>query len=316
MSVESTTPSAVVAKRPDRTPLSRRNPIELAQHFVASGYFKDATDISKAVVKIVAGEELGLGPMASMRGIYIIEGAPSYSAGVLGALIKRSDHYNYKTRESTAEKAVIEFFEDGDSLGLVEFTIEEARGIQTKERGQWMSLADTLRWKNSPTDMLFARCLTRGQRQHCPDVTSGNPAYTPEELGAEVDEHGEPMFVEAESVDVTEPEAQPSVPRLPDDTLGRLMQGYEIASPELGGHSKLDGLNILLGSLGFDGIDSEPGLDLRAVMSTWSSEQAERVIAGFAEAIDKADEAGLEAEAEEVDGEVVRDGEEATDALA
>jgi hypothetical protein len=32
--------------------------------------------------------------------------------------------------------------------------------------------------------MLFSRALTAGMRTHCPDALGGNPAYTPDELGA------------------------------------------------------------------------------------------------------------------------------------
>jgi hypothetical protein len=38
--------------------------------------------------------------------------------------------------------------------------------------------------------MLFARAMSNGVRWYCPDVTNGNAVYTPEELGAEVDEDG------------------------------------------------------------------------------------------------------------------------------
>jgi ApbE superfamily uncharacterized protein (UPF0280 family) len=44
----------------------------LATHFLKSGWFKDVTDLSKAVVKIMAGQELGIGPMASMTGFFAL----------------------------------------------------------------------------------------------------------------------------------------------------------------------------------------------------------------------------------------------------
>lgn len=282
--------------RRDTTPLMKRDPMGLAEHFARSGFFADARDVSKAVVKIVAGEELGLGPMASMRGVHIIEGAPSLSANVLATLVKRSERYDYKVRESTGEKCSIEFFEDGESLGLVSFTIEQAAQIKTKQHGNWISLAETLRWQNSPVDMLFARCLTRGVRQHCPDVTAGTPAYTPDELGAETDARGEPVFVES-----TVEAEQPQRPEpLPDETVDQLMKGYEIAGPELGGVNSLDGLNLVLGSLGIDSF--EPDGDLREQFATLTPEQAEAVQAEFNRVLDQEEE-------EVADAEVVEDSE-------
>ncbi|NJO31398.1 MAG: recombinase RecT [Richelia sp. SL_2_1] len=41
-------------------------------------------------------------------------------------------------------------------------------------------------WKKWPSDMMFARALTRGARRYCPDVFGG-PAYTKEELEDSVD---------------------------------------------------------------------------------------------------------------------------------
>lgn len=297
---------SAIARRPDRTPLMRRDPVQLAQHFAASGYFKDASEMSQAVVKIVAGEEVGLGPMASMQGIHIIDGKPSHSANVLAALIKRSEKYDYKVLRSDDEVCELEFFEDGEPVGISKFTIERARKMKAKEYGKWVSLAETLRWRNSPEDMLFARTISRGHRKFAPDVTAGVPAYTPED--APVDDEGEVIHVEAEVEQV--PEAQETeIPaeRLDDDRLDRLVQGYGIAGPLLGGHGPLDGLNILLGSLNHDGIEAEPGLDLREVMAGWSVELADAVLAAFEEAVDRADAE----EAEEVDGEIVQDGEEA-----
>jgi hypothetical protein len=38
--------------------------------------------------------------------------------------------------------------------------------------------------------MLFARAITRGARRFAPGIFGGSPIYTPEELGAEVNEDG------------------------------------------------------------------------------------------------------------------------------
>lgn len=267
---EQPTQSQAIVRRRDTTPLMHRDPMGLADHFAKSGFFSDARDVSKAVVKIVAGEELGLGPMASMRGIHIIEGAPSHSANVLATLVKRSEHYDYKVKESTEKKAALEFFEDGVSLGVVEFTIEQAQKIQTRQKGNWISLAETLRWKNSPIDMLFARCIARGVRQHCPDVTAGSPAYTPEELGAEVDAQGEVVYVEADA----EVADAPVAPTLSPEQVEQLVKGYELAKPVLEENAvnALDGLNFRLGALGIDAFN--PNESVSEQLARLTEEQA------------------------------------------
>jgi hypothetical protein len=41
-----------------------------------------------------------------------------------------------------------------------------------------------------PSDMNFARAITRGQKRFAPGVGGGAPLYTPDELGADTDEAG------------------------------------------------------------------------------------------------------------------------------
>ena len=201
--------NGAVARR-DTTPLMMRDPLGLAKHFAGSGYFKDARGLSQAVVKIVAGEELGIGPMAAMQGIHFIKGKLAMGANLQAVQVKRSEHYEYRELEGDAEKCKLVWLEDGEEIGTSEFTIAQARaaGLVKAESG----------WVTYPEDMLFARALTRGIRRHCPEVLAGTPAYTPEELGAQIDAQGEPVFVES-VVETAEPAAE--MPRLDDDRLGR-----------------------------------------------------------------------------------------------
>lgn len=250
-----------VARR-DTTPLMRRDPEGLMNHFARSGLFKDARDVSKAIVKAVFGEELGIGPGASMVGVHIIEGKPSLSANLLGALVKRSERYDYKPVEVTAEKAIVAFTADGEEIGKSEFTIEQARtaGLVKAKSG----------WERFPQAMLFARALSQGVRWYCPDVTAGSPAYTPEELGAEVDQSGEPVYVESEVV--AEPEPSPA---LDPERVEHLAKGYELAKPSLeaNGVNALDGFNVLLGSIGIDGFS--PNTPLAEELAKLTPEQAD-----------------------------------------
>ena len=292
----------------------------MAEHFWKSGYFSDVKSMSQAVVKVVFGEELGLGVGASMRGIYIIEGKPSFSANILATLIKRSEHYDYEVKVSTEEKCSIEFFEDDESLGVVDFTIAQARKIKTKEHGKWVSLADTLRWQNSPQDMLFARCLTRGERQHCPDVTGGHPAYTPEELGAETDAQGAPLFVESRRPSRSPPRRLkfPASTTTGSTASYRATRSPDPSSPASGCPSRRPGnphhparrpehAARLAGLRGRRLRGQPPRAD-----GGVASGQADAVLIAFAAAVD-------DAGGEEVDGVIVEPiatGEEATDAVA
>ena len=160
------------------TALTLRETMDLGSVLVKSGYFKDANDASQAVVKVLAGREMGFGPIASMQGIHIIQGKPTTGANLLGASIKRSGRYNYRVAELTDTVAEIAFFEGSEEVGRSRFSMDDAKaaGLTGKDN-----------WRKFPRNMLFARALSNGARWYCPDVFSGVTPYTPEELGAEVD---------------------------------------------------------------------------------------------------------------------------------
>jgi len=153
------------------------NTMTLAQALAKSGWFKDVKDVGDAIVKMAYGQELGIGPIASMTGIQIVQGKPELSANLMAALIKKSRRYTYRIREHTNEICVIEFFErvgqSWDSLGSVQFTIQEARAA---------GLANKDVWKNYAQDMLFARAMSRGFRRFCAELAGGVPVYAAGEI--------------------------------------------------------------------------------------------------------------------------------------
>lgn len=153
----------------------------------SSGYFKDARDMAQAAVKIQAGAELGIPPVAAMSSIHIVEGKPTLSAVLMGALVKRSGRYNYRVVEHTSEKCVIAFFEDKEQVGVSSFTYDDAQAAGVTRNPTWNKYR---------RNMLFARAMSNGCRWYCPDVFGG-PIYTPEELGEQrVNAEGEVQVVE------------------------------------------------------------------------------------------------------------------------
>jgi len=152
-----------------------------AKAMVASGYFADTKAISQGIVKILAGQELGFGPFASMNGVYIIQGKPSFGANMMAAAVKASGRYNYRVVEMSDEVCEIAFIENGQECGRSKFTIADAKKAGTKNLDKF------------PRNMLFARAMSNGVRWYCPDVMNGSAIYTPEELGVETDEDGKPL---------------------------------------------------------------------------------------------------------------------------
>ncbi len=154
--------------------------INLGKIFAQSGYFSDTKDAAQAVVKILAGRELGLPPIASMTGINIIKGKISFSAVTMATVLKRYGGYDYKVKDNSEDAVEIEFFFEiegiKESIGISRFTLEDAKRA---------GLLKGDNYKKYPRNMLFARAMSNGIRWYCPDVLGG-PAYTPGELETEV----------------------------------------------------------------------------------------------------------------------------------
>lgn len=144
----------------------------LAEHFIKSGLFKDSRDLSQAIVKIQAGQEMGLPPFAAMSGIAIIKGKPTIGAGIMAASIKSSGKYDYIVREQTDTICKIEYFQGKNSIGISEFSKADAVRSELWNKDNW---------KHYPKNMLFARAMSNGVKWYCPDVFS-SPVYVPEEL--------------------------------------------------------------------------------------------------------------------------------------
>ena len=184
-----------------------RTKLVIAEQFARSGFFSDAREAAQAFVKIQYGAELGIGPGASMAGIHIVKGKPSLSASLIAARIKGSGKYDYRIKHHTDEKCVITFFEGGEVVGDADFTIEQA-----KKAG--LVKADTP-WVSYPKNMLFSRAMSNGAKLYCPDIFMG-PIYTPEELGAPVDEAGQVIDVTPPAPVAEQPSAKPPALATPE----------------------------------------------------------------------------------------------------
>ena len=130
----------------------------LAKAFAASGYFQDVRDMAQALVKIMAGRELGIGPVASMSGVYIVKGKPALSANLLAGVLKKNGRYDYRILELSEKACEIAFFEGTQELGRSRFTAEDAKRAGTQNMEKF------------PKNMLFARAMTNGVKWYCPDV--------------------------------------------------------------------------------------------------------------------------------------------------
>jgi hypothetical protein len=158
------------------------DPMTVAQVFKASGMFPDIQSEAAACAKIIIGRGLGLSDYDAMTGLHIIKGKAVLAANLMAASIKRAGKYDYRATCSDTECSIVFFGRtmEGkwEEIGTTEFTLEDARRAQLGGDN----------WRKWPKAMLFARCISSGYKQHCPDALGAAPVY--------VEAHGETEIME------------------------------------------------------------------------------------------------------------------------
>jgi hypothetical protein len=232
----------------------------------ASGYFGDVKSQAQAMVKVLAGAEIGLPPFASMTGIHVVNGKPVIGSNLIATLVKNDPRYDYRVKQADDTACVIQWYEGGKLVGESSFTRQEAAAGNVdkswdKDKSAWKEKAT---WKAFPSDMLFARAISRGARRYAPGIFGGAPIYTPDEMGVDTDEDGH--IVQGEVINVTPPAAngktQPAQAPgpLPDDelTIEEAAAAQFIAAAAGLLETDTDTLKARLKALGYERIPGKP----------------------------------------------------------
>lgn len=122
------------------------------------------------VAALLAGRELGIPPMVSLRNVHVIDGRVGLDAALQLALCTRAG-VTSKWIESTAQRAVLRMTRHGHEPHEQVYTIEDA-----KEAG----LLGKDNWRRHPKAMLRARCASAAIKAYAADVVTG--VYTPDEI--------------------------------------------------------------------------------------------------------------------------------------
>lgn len=149
--------------------------MSLGDIFVKSGFFSDTKSQAQAVVKILAGKELGLSPLQAMNSLYIVNGKIGMAAQLMSSLIKSSGKYDYHLDILDNEKCIVTFYQingERKEIGKSNFTKEDAVKC---------GLVNKTSFQNFPRNMLFSRALSNGFRWYCPDALKVR-IYTIEEI--------------------------------------------------------------------------------------------------------------------------------------
>jgi len=136
-----------------------------------------------AAIIALKGRELGLSFMVSVAHIHVINGKPTMSAEMMQSLARRNlPGLVINILKSDSKECEIEFIrpERGSKPFISTFTIDDAKNADLLGKSVW---------KQYPAAMLFSRAVSAGLRKVCPEALMG-VSYTPEEMGAPVDQEG------------------------------------------------------------------------------------------------------------------------------
>lgn len=148
--------------------------------FVPASLRGKPEDITAA---ILAGQELGLQPMASLRSMDVIQGTPALRAHAMRGLVQSRGH-SIQLLESTETRCKMRGRRKGEEdWQTVTWTIERAGKL---------GLTGKQQWKAQPQTMLVARATGELCRLVASDVLHAMP-YAAEELGDDLAEPGEPV---------------------------------------------------------------------------------------------------------------------------
>lgn len=193
--------------RPQAQPSPMATKLAYARELAESGLLPAAYRKNPANVlwAMEYGEMLGLAPMATMIGVHVIDGKPTASAGLISGLVRQAGHKLRVWGDGNSATCEIIRSDEPKHVFSVTWTLKKTGANPSAEQAKLLSKAV---WQQYPASMLKSRAVTQCARDACDEVLFGLH-YTPEELGADVDEDGTP--------EPPEPSADRSAGTPPDD---------------------------------------------------------------------------------------------------
>jgi hypothetical protein len=135
---------------------------------------------SDVLALMLYGQDLGLTPMQSIQGIYVVKGKPQLAAQTWTGLARRAGH-KVRIIESTEKQCTVQIVrcDDADYPHTETFTIDDAirAGLcRRDDKGQIIAKSqkgDPLPWQAYTKTMLRNRALSNAGKVACPEVAMG-----------------------------------------------------------------------------------------------------------------------------------------------
>lgn len=168
--------------------------MNLATTLAESGFFPKFKTPAQSLAVILAGQEIGMPPMKSLRSFHNAEGRISLSSStMLELFVRRGGQSKWEKSDNT--QAVLWLKSPSGIEHTETWTIEDA-----KAAGLYPSKDN---WKKYPKAMLRARCEAFGLRA----IGESDGFHDPDEFGAETNDDG--SIVEPPKKHATFPRAKP-----------------------------------------------------------------------------------------------------------
>lgn len=149
-------------------PRSMKDAQVLAKHMHDSRLFSQYGSPPAVLGMVLAGRELGMPAMASLRAFHVIEGKPTLSADLIRALVIKSGLAKYfRCTERTAERATFVTKRGDDPEIALTFTVQEGRQAFAGTEEKWKNSG----WGRNPADLCVARASSKLARLVYPEVT-------------------------------------------------------------------------------------------------------------------------------------------------
>ena len=177
----------------------------MAKSAVESQYFKQMGGEAGLLMIMLYARDLGI-PLtqAIFGGMYNVQGKITISSNLMNNMIRKAGH-KMEIIESTVKICTIKGTrKDTGEVSTCSFTIEEAKAANLIKNGGG--------WEKYPSDMLFARAMSRLARRMFADVI-GN-AYVEGEIPEEREKH-QKVTQETKAIDVT--------PQIVDEKTGEVL---------------------------------------------------------------------------------------------
>jgi len=163
--------------------------LKLGQILVKSRMLPKAVSTPEAAVAImIKARELGIGIMEGFTSINIIQGSPTISPQLMIALAERSGQLEDAIWEDDGDTATCTVKRRGRTANVATFSMANAADL---------GLAGKQNWQQQPVTMRKWRATSAAFRVTFADVLAG--IYTPEEMGADVDDEGQIVALPARS---------------------------------------------------------------------------------------------------------------------